>query len=346
MRQRTFEVVIIGGGPAGAICAFMLARRGARVCLVNRAGHLSGCTELVSGRARRLIEQHCPSFFEWAPGVEIHETISLWGTPEPVTWNAMFNPWGPGVAVEREPFDEGLRGVAQRAGALVLPGEIRDAERRCGMWHLLLKDGAEEYVLTSEFLVLATGSTGRKLVGRKAGGRPAQFALMAQIRTTAQEQCHALFLEQGKEGWWYMLPTPAGGYFAGFCTDHTFVNHSKERLRNKFVTGLRDSRLLADVLSHTLFDSKVTACGAGPRRYQEVTGEGWIAIGDAAFTPDPLSGAGLEFAIESSLLAVGVLLEGAQSQSSRNYQDHIQDYATNHERIRDMHLASAEIHTS
>jgi flavin-dependent dehydrogenase len=346
IRQRTFDVVIVGGGPAGAICALMLARSGARVGLVNRAGHPSRSTELVSGRARRLIEQHCPSLFDETPGIEIHETISLWGTPEPVTWNAIFNPWGPGIAVERASFDEVLRGQAKRAGASLLLGQVRSAQQDAGKWELLLRDGAKEESLKSEFMVLATGSTGRRLVGGKAEGKPAQFALMGQIQTLAQQQRRVLFLEQTTEGWWYMLPTPTGGYFAGFCSDHAFVNNSTERLRHKFVTGLRGTRLLAGALSQPLFDPRVTACATGPRRYDEVSGEGWIAIGDAAFTPDPLSGAGLEFAIESAVLAWSCVMEGASRGAIQYYQDQIHDYAANHERIRGLHLAAAEVRPS
>jgi flavin-dependent dehydrogenase len=278
--------------------------------------------------------------------VEIHETVSLWGTSEPVTWNAMLNPWGAGIAVERRSFDEALRESAKRAGASILTGDVRSAERRGSKWHLLLHDGSHEHVLNCNFLVLATGSRGRKLVGRRAVGKPAQFALMAQVRTTASQQSRALYLEQGKNGWWYMLPNPSGGHFAGFCTDRAFSTNSKRPLRDTFVSGLRDSRLLADLLTPTFLDPQVTACAAGPQKYDEVTADGWLAIGDAAFTPDPLSGAGVEFAIESALLGAGALMAGAQSRSLQNYQKQIQDYATNHERIRDMHLGSTVIQPS
>ena len=42
MQRTDFDVIVIGGGTAGAIAAVAAARSGARTCLVERAGHLGG----------------------------------------------------------------------------------------------------------------------------------------------------------------------------------------------------------------------------------------------------------------------------------------------------------------
>jgi len=339
----SFDVIVVGAGPAGAICASALARSGARVGLVHRASHQFRGIQLVSGRARRLLDQDSPDFFErQVPGLEINETISLWNTPQPVTWNQMLNPWGAAVAVERTVLDEALRATSERAGALMTEGEIRSAERRHGAWQLLLHEGGIQRVLKTSFLILANGSSARRLIGRRMIGKPAQFALMAQVSSRTLEQRHALYLELVKDGWWYMLPNPAGGYFAGYCTDYVRASSLEKPLRDAFFKELRRSRLLQDVLNDTSPDAVVTACITGPRRYKHVAGEAWMGIGDAAFTPDPLSGEGIEFAIESSLLAVQALLAGEQSAALVNYEEQIQHYAASHVQIRDMYLASAQ----
>jgi flavin-dependent dehydrogenase len=346
---RSFDVAIVGGGPAGAICALLLARDGARVGLVHRAGCQGGCIELVSGRARRLIGLHCPDFSgRAAPGVEVHETISLWGTPEPVTWNAMCNPWGPGLAVERAPFDEVLRGAADSAGALILRGEIRSAERRSGLWQLLLYDRGTEHVLETHFLVLATGSTGRKLVGREAVGKPAQFALMTRVGTKAPEQDHALYLELGKNGWWYALPAPDGGFFLGFCTGRDLAKHMQKPIGDAFVKELRGSRLLGNVLGATLPATRVIGRPAGPQSYEEIAGNGWIAVGDAAFVSDPLSGTGIDFAIESAKLGAEALLAARRAPALAEYEEAVSDYTRRHKRAGAFHHSTARsfIHRS
>ena len=88
--------------------------------LVHWDGYAPGGIELVSGHARQILEQYSPGLFQRLPAVEIHETVSLWGTLEPVTVNAMFTPWGPGVALERSLFDQSLRHLACAASASIV----------------------------------------------------------------------------------------------------------------------------------------------------------------------------------------------------------------------------------
>ena len=39
----------------------------------------------------------------------------------------------------------------------------------------------------------------------------------------------------------------------------------------------------------------------------KLCGDGWISVGDAAFTQDPLSGKGIEFAVESATFAANLV---------------------------------------
>ena len=50
------------------------------------------------------------------------------------------------------------------------------------------------------------------------------------------------------------------------------------------------------------------SCAASVRRYEHVAGADWIAVGNAAFAPDPLSGGGLWFALHSAAAAAAVVI--------------------------------------
>lgn len=322
-RSRSMDIVVVGGGPAGAICALMLARGGARVSLIHWGGYAAGGIELVSGHARHLIERYSPDFFQKASlGVEVHETISLWGTPEPITFNAMFNPWGAGVAVARPLFDRALRHLACTAGVSIIDdAKVMRIERSRDQWHLLMRsagttaDEAESHASAS-FLILATGRVAAQFVDRSPVAEPSGIALMTFLRTpgsgSVQSHGNTLYVEGTDNGWWYALPAGDGTYFTGFCTDRDEVKKRPASLKEFFVRELCNTRLLAPLLSTTSGNIQISGRMAGAKVFDRMSGEGWIAVGDAAYAPDPLSGMGIELAIESAQLGAHALLEATQ----------------------------------
>ena len=332
--RRNVDVAIIGGGPAGAICALMLALGGMRVSLVHWSGYAAGGIELVSGRARHLIEEHCSDFFrQAAPGVEVYETVSLWGTPEPATFNAMFNPWGAGIAVERPLLDRALRELACSAGVSVTADtKTVRIERQDGQWHLFTRpagsssDETETDGVYARFLVLATGRAAAQFFNRVPVSEPTQIALMTSLKAKRDKPGHILYIEAANNGWWYALPARDGGYFAGLCIGRDELKRRQAALKDFFVQELKRTRLLAPLLPDSVSIQPLTGRTAGVSAFKSMAGEGWIAVGDAAYAPDPLSGMGIELAVESAQLGARALLEAFQRITECNALTELADY--------------------
>ncbi|HEV7928731.1 MAG TPA: NAD(P)/FAD-dependent oxidoreductase [Nitrosospira sp.] len=348
------EVTVIGGGPAGAWCAFMLASSGAQVSLVHWAGYAPGGVELVSGRARRVIEQHCPVFFHGAaPGVEVHETISLWSTPEPVAWSTMFNPWGPGIAVERSLFDHGLRELARTAGVeLLVDAKVLAIEREDDNWELSMRMGEDKNLsLRAEFVVLATGRAATPFFDRPAAPESSKLALVTSLPSRNDKPRHALYVESTSSGWWYALPARNGSSFAGFCVERAELKKRRGSLKEFFVEELCRTRLLAPLLPHDSGSVHISGRMADARPFDRAAGEGWLAVGDTAYAPDPLSGMGIELAIESARLGARAVLEamsplaGANSRGAlAEYEASMRGHAQEHGKTAAFHYDRLERH--
>ena len=343
------EVAVVGGGPAGAWCAYLLACSGIRVSLMHWSGYAPGGIELVSGHARRQIEQHCPNFFQSAaPGVEIQETISLWSTPEPVILSAMFNPWGPGIAVERALFDHALRDLASKGGVDVrADAKVVGIEREDGAgWKLSMRLEEDKISsLQAKFVVLATGRATTSFFDRSAAPESSKIALMTSLPVANDEPRHALYVERTSHGWWYALPAQNGCCFAGFCLERDELKKRRGSLKEFYIEQLRGTKLLAPLLPLVMDmgDSHILGRMAGDRPFGRTAGDGWIAVGDAAYAPDPLSGMGIELALESARLGAQAVSDAVNlNRKTVNSKVAFAEYdAVMHEHAREHHRAAA-----
>ena len=121
----TWDVVIVGSGPAGAATAITLAKYGQRVLLVEKRGSPSfklgeSLPPASMGLVRHFLgdpespEQQLPGLFRTAGN------ISLWGTEQAEIGDFFFTSTGHGLCVDRLAFDEALRTKALAAGATLV----------------------------------------------------------------------------------------------------------------------------------------------------------------------------------------------------------------------------------
>jgi geranylgeranyl diphosphate/geranylgeranyl-bacteriochlorophyllide a reductase len=118
---QSFDVVVVGGGPAGAIAAEDLAKLGRNVMLLDRAGRIKPCGGAIPPRLMRdfdvpdhMLVAHAKSARMIAPSNKVVDM--------PVEGGFV-------GLVDREHFDEWLRERAQKAGATRQTGTFERIER-------------------------------------------------------------------------------------------------------------------------------------------------------------------------------------------------------------------------
>jgi geranylgeranyl diphosphate/geranylgeranyl-bacteriochlorophyllide a reductase len=149
--QDTFDIIVVGGGPAGATTAQMTAEAGKRVLLLDRAGRIKPCGGAIPPRLIRDYK---------IPGHLIVARIDAARIVSPSGRLAHMPVEGSYVGmVDRADFDEYLRNRAAEAGATRATGtyskSTRDEDGTLRI-HYELKDGTEASARTK----LAIGADG------------------------------------------------------------------------------------------------------------------------------------------------------------------------------------------
>lgn len=315
----TWDVVVIGAGPAGAATAITLARFGRRVLLVEaRVSPRFKLGESLPPSSIGLVkhflgnpedpEQTLPGLFKTAGNV------SLWASGQADTTDFFFTSTGFGLCVERLAFDEALRSQAAAAGATLLKGvRFQSCERLEGdafNWQLTLASETQAKQYRARYLV---DCSGRRAVVAKALGVPAidpndrLFAFAQWFACAGDDADRYTRLEAAPNGWWYSNRLPG---VEGNETRRLVVFHSDKDLPEaKTAASAEGFAQLLHVSTHIapLLKAKgyqpggaIRGAPANSQRLREFCGQAWMAVGDAAQAYDPLSSQGIDKALHTA----------------------------------------------
>jgi flavin-dependent dehydrogenase len=299
------DVLVAGAGPAGAVAATLLARKGYRVVLadgVDPARHKIG-EHLAAGAVHLL--RRLQIDFQQDRHVPNGGILSCWGSEQLVATDSLNDPEGPGLLLDRAAFDAALRANAVAAGAEFRPADV-GLVRRDGNWQTVLRDGS---AISAHWLVDATGR--RASLARHLGiarRRDARMAAVYRIGSGGRPRLDRTMIEATPNGWWYAAYLPDGRPIAGF---HLGIADAAVFVRRPgaWVQALNETIHIKARFSPTIFTTRLAPIEAGGARLTRFAGDGWLACGDAALSFDPISGHGMLAAVHQGALASDCIAE-------------------------------------
>ncbi|MBX3444309.1 MAG: tryptophan 7-halogenase [Planctomyces sp.] len=300
------DVIVLGGGPAGAATAARLAITGIRVALVERPGPASVRIgeSLPPAAWARVVALGAAARFLSDRHLETPGTVACWETETPAAHDYLYTPPGRGWHLDRRRFDRMLRKTAVAAGARVIRARPLDIESRSnGFWTLRVRgrDGAMERV-SGRLVVDATGRS--SWFARRQGMRRSRLdrlvALAGLVPTPATADPR-LLVEAAPWGWSYCVPQPSGG-LAAVCLMDADDPWRGSTLASTWRSRIGSTPHVA-ARAGELAPTCVRLLSAATERLMQFAGHGWLAVGDAAFSRDPLSSGGIAGALEMASLA-------------------------------------------
>jgi flavin-dependent dehydrogenase len=330
--MKSFDVIIVGAGPAGSFAAQRLAHGGARVALFD--GRPPGEPKPCGGGVTSKALKAWPHLLE-AVGRTIDELD-------------MYSPSGkrlhlqldePFAVYSRLAFDTFLRERARQKRAEVFADKVsgRGFKREGNGWRVRTQTGVE---FSCKFLVGADGAN--SAIAKKLAGPlpPAEmevaFGYRAPLPRSGQDATVVAFLPKWV-GYAWAFPRLDHVSFGIATTQDAFDHDALDRLLWDFMVGYYESygtggTRKVDGASINIWESRKGSQTDGRRRELEKTaeryaaripglaprtwdtrkacGDDWALLGDAAGFADPVTGEGIYYALRSAELWADAYLSG------------------------------------
>ncbi len=344
-----FDVIIIGGGPAGSTAASLMADKGHKVLVLEKEKfpreHIG--ESLIPASYDILsklgVIEDLKKISPRKPGVNF---ISNNGTAQSL-WcfkNAVKNESYLSFHVKRSAFDQLLLNNSRKKGATVLEQHAVkhvNLNREDQIVEVRTLDHAgEEKTFEAKFLIDASGQN--TFLGSKLGVKtPVKDLDRVAVWSHWSGADYDVPLVQGaikivylggveKKGWIWVIPISKDNLSIGVVVNNSFLKKEKERLQAEgvqnwkhelYMNEINHSLAVKKLLPNASMDHKVQLNGDYSYFCEKKYGSNYAMIGDAGAFLDPIFSSGIFVGMQSAELVTDALHEKLISGNEQRLKD-------------------------
>ena len=314
----SFEVAVIGGGPAGAVAGRLLAQWGHSVVILNRPGSQSSLLgEALPPSTRKILDRvGALEAMEGAGFIRSTGHTVWWGEAEARVEE--FPEGETGFQVRRTDLDRVLLTLAENAGARVMPdatvqhvvedGDLNRVEYRLGPGAA----GDSTHVTRSQWVLDCSGRSGvvARNFRRPEEGQ-ATLALLGIWRRPGgwpiPDETHTL-VESFVDGWAWSVPIEQEvRYFTTMVDPRVSEMEKSKDLGSIYQAEMAKAGRMEELLAGAVMEGEAWACSASMYSASRYAEGRTLLVGDAATFLDPVSSFGVKKALASAWRAAVVV---------------------------------------
>lgn len=314
------EVIVLGGGPAGAAASLLLASWGHTVRLVTKAG--------ADHRLAVSLPPSCSKLFDAIGISDAIERANFIRSSGNTVW------WG-GAAARVEPFADGQAGWQLDVARLAEVILHRATAAGVIVERQMLVDPPRGFVLD------CTGRAGvvaRTMNVRRQDNGPRTIALVGEWHRASwpvPDETHTL-IESYDDGWMWSVPVGSGVRHIAAMVDPQRSGLARgASSKHIYQAEIAKTREFKRLIAEAVLQQGPWGWDASQYTATEYSGDDWMLVGDAGSFIDPLSSAGVKKALFSAWLAAIVAHTCLNTPSMRS---HALSFFTQHEREIAAHL--------
>ena len=282
-----FDALVIGAGVAGCATTLELLSAGWRVAILHRRDNVSAMESLSPAAVSDLNKLSIRNESAFS------EIVAWWGSEQ----EARATQLGAGI-VRRSALADSLRARAIDGGARVIEiKKVSYIERFSDGWELAYElTPGDQRKLRAGYLIDGTGRA--SVIGRHLGARRVVFDQLFCTSVSVNDPgLVGTWTESTADGWWNLCCVQKEGTLSFYST--------AQRLRKskRDITGcLYETRHMRHLVPAPMRGKcQIRPCGSS--RLVPCAGPGWVSVGDAASTIQPLASGGVAKALRDARMA-------------------------------------------